>query len=414
MQPCREQNIQLIADYLREGCKHGSRRLGVELEHNLVHDDGRPASYSEPGGVHDLLERLGRQYTQRFQENGNIVGLANPGEDLSIEPAAQLEISGGPYLSADDFARHYADFRSRLDPELHALGLHVALAGYNPAAKALDLELIPKFRYRCMDRYLGAISPYGPRMMRGTTSLQVSIDYSSEADAVRKFRLANIVGPFLALVSDNAPVYEGAPNPYHAVRLRVWEDVDPDRCNVVPGGADPGFTFEDYARYVLDVPAILVPDAERPEGFRYVGKRTFGDIYANRAMTRAEVEHALSMEWPDARLKHYVEIRPGDALPMPYSAAYVALVEGLFYHEANLDAMEAAFCDVRHIDVEAAKWKVVFDGYDARAYRKPASEWVDWLFQLAAEGLDERESAYLEPLRELASRRLSPRHVLYG
>lgn len=414
MQRCREQNIELIADYLREGCKPVSHRLGVELEHNIVHDDGRPASYSEPGGVHDLLERMSAHYGKRVEEAGRIVGLSNPGEDISIEPAAQVEISGGPHDSAADFVRCYAAFRSRLDPQLEALGLHVAIAGYNPVAKAADLELIPKFRYRCMDRYLGAISPYGPRMMRATTSLQVSIDFRSEDDAVRKFRLANVVGPILALVTDNAPVYEGAPNPHHAVRVRVWEDVDPDRCNVVPGGVDAGFTFRDYARYVLDVPAILVPDGSHPEGFRYVGPQTFGDVYADRPMTRAEIEHALSMEWPDVRLKHFVEIRPADALPMPYSAAYVALVEGLFYRDAALDAMDAAFEGVTQLDVEAAKWKVVFDGYDARAYRKTAGEWADWLFDVARSGLDPQEAAYLDPLQDLVARRLCPRDVLWG
>jgi len=413
MQPCREQNTQLIANYLRGGIKCDSRKLGVELEHNLVHEDGRPVSYSEPGGVKELLERLSVHYQQHSEENGNIVGLANPGENITIEPAAQIEISGGPYDSVADFVRGYTAFRSRLDPELEALGLKVSLTGYNPVSKALDLELIPKFRYKSMNHYLGSISPYGPRMMRCTTSLQVSIDFYSEADAVRKLRLANIIGPFLALITDNVPVYEAQKNTTHAVRMRVWEDVDPDRCNIVPGAADPGFTFEDYARYILDVPAILVPDESHPEGFRYVGEQTFGDVYANRVMTQAELEHALSMEWPDARLKHYVEIRPGDALPMPYSAAYVALLEGLFYNNDSLDAMDAAFANVRHLDVEAAKWKVIFDGFEARTYRKPAYEWVNWLFELARAGLDESEAAFLDPLEELASQRLTPREVLY-
>lgn len=414
MQPYREQNLQLIADYLSSGCKQGSRRLGVEMEHTLVHDDGRPVSYSEPGGVKELLERMSAFYDERHEEQGNIVGLSRPGENITIEPAAQVEISAGPFESAADFAAAYADFRAnRFDPLLQEFGLHAPLTGYNPVAKALDLELIPKFRYRSMNKYLGDISPYGPRMMRCTTSLQVSIDFESEQDAARKLRLANIVAPFFALITDNVPVYEGEPNGVHAMRMRVWEDVDPSRCNVVPGSADPGFTFMDYARYILDVPAILVPDETEPEGFRFVGNQTFGEVYADRVMTRAELEHALSMEWPDNRLKTYIEIRPADAMPAPYATAFVALVEGLFYSEASLCAMDEAFAAVRHLDVEAAKWKVIFDGFDARAYGKPAAQWVDWLFALAHDALDGEEEALLAPLEDLAAARLTPREAFH-
>ena len=415
MQPCREQNLQLIDDYLRSGCKCEDEplRLGVEMEHTLVHSDGRPVSYSEPGGVRDLLERMSVHYDERSEERGNIVGLAKERENITIEPAAQVEISAGPFLRVADFVDAYEDFRRRLDTELQALDLHAPLTGYNPVVGALDLELIPKFLYRSMNHYLGSISPYGPRMMRCTTSLQVSIDFRSEADAVRKMRLANVVTPFLYLITDNVPVYEGLPNDRYCTRMRVWEDVDPDRCNIVPGSADVGFTFRDYANYILDVPAILVPDAEAEEGFRYVGDQTFGDVYADRVMTRAELEHALSMEWPDNRLKTYIEIRPADAMPLPYAAAYVALLKGLFYSAANLDALDAAFADVRHLDVEAAKWKVREDGFEARAYRKPAHEWVDWLFGLAHDGLDAEEAAFLEPLESLARQRLTPREALH-
>lgn len=413
MQNYRGENLQLIVDYLRSGAKDDNFKLGVEMEHVLLHEDGTTATYSEPGGVHDLLERMSVHYQTRTEENGKIVGLSNPDESITIEPAAQVELSAGAVASISEFEQAYARFRAHMDPELDALGLTAPLTGYNPVAKALDLELIPKFRYRCMDRYLSAISAYGQRMMRCTTSLQVSIDFSDEADAVRKLRLANIVAPFFALITDNVPVFEGVPNSTHAMRMRVWEDVDPDRCNIVPGSADPGFTFEDYARYILDMPAILVPDESAPEGFRYVGDLTFGEIYADRIMTRAEIEHALSMEWPDNRLKTYVEIRPADAMPLPFAVSFVALVKGLFYSLENLDAMDEAFSSVRHLDVEAAKWKVIFDGYDARAYRRPAYEWVDWLFELAHRGLNEEDAAYLAPLQDLAIRRLTPREVLH-
>ena len=120
--------------------------------------------------------------------------------------------------------------------------------------------------------------------------------------------------------------------------------------------------------FLLDAPAILVPC--KKEQWCY-SERTFGDIYAQRTMTRAEVEHAASMFFTDVRLKTYIEIRPADALPIPYVISYAALVKGLFYDAANLDALDALFSDVRGADVEAAKDALMESGYGARGIRTP-------------------------------------------
>lgn len=418
-----QRNRKLIADYLRSGSKgpkdgaHGM--LGFELEHVVLRalPDGSsaPAEYEGSHGVAELLRRLRPHYDAPLLEGDRLVGLACPGETVTTEPSLQTEVSAGPHGSVTELAGEYRRWRSWVDPIVDELGLSLPELGYNPTAPTAELPLSPKFRYACMDRYLRAIGGYGPQMMRGSASLQISIDFSDERDAARKLRIANAIGPVMALMLDNAPIHEGGPRRYNLVRTRIWQDVDPARCGVVPGSLGQGFSFERYADWVLGVPAILVPDESSPGGWRYVGAQTFAAVYRDREMTRAEVEHALSMEWPDVRVKTYLEIRQADAVPAPYAFAYAALVKGLFYGEASLSVLEGELSQagseggfVSAWDVTAAKDALILDeegGYGARVYGRPVGAWADLLLRLAHQELDTDEERYLDPLDELVSSR---------
>ena len=182
----------------------------------------------------------------------------------------------------------------------------------------------------------------------------------------------------------------------------MWEHVDPDRCGLVTGALDPDFTLRKYAEYVLDTPAILVPCTQNSWCY---DDRTFGEIYAERTMTQAEVEHALSMFFTDVRLKTYIEIRPADSMPIPYVIAYAALIKGLFYSPANLDALEALFTSVGKDDFLAAKKALMQKGYEANVYGKPVSELCDTIISLAKTALTDEDKSYLEPLAQLVKQR---------
>ena len=379
--------------------------LGIELEHTLVHDDMSPVAYSGPYGVEWLLGQLEAEFPRTTRDpEGDLLGVARPGEAVTIEPAAQVELSAGPFASLEDARATFERFERTLDDVLAPHGERALTVGYHPSAKALDLELIPKRRYKFMNLYLGEKGPFGPRMMRGSASTQVSIDYWSTADCLRKLRLAFALVPLFSLVCDNAPVFEGAPRTHELVRTEIWRYCDPDRCGLVPGVMDPGFDLRRYAEYLLDTPAILIPC--RKEQWCY-SERTFGEIYAERTMTRAEVEHAVSMFFNDVRLKTYIEIRPADAMPVPYVVAYAALIKGLFYHVENLDALDALFEGVDGAAVEAAKDALMAAGYEAEVYGRPVAELVDEMMALARRGLAADEQDFLEPLAQLAAQRVT-------
>lgn len=405
-QPAREENIKAIVAFFKSGISHDPGRLGIELEHTVVtRPDEQPVSYSQNDGVLWVLQQLEDEYPKKtYDAEGDLLGLARAGEAITLEPAAQIELSAGPFDTLVDAERVFNDFEDQLGAILSSVGEEAVLTGYHPTAKARDLDLIPKRRYKFMNLYLGEISEYGPCMMRGSASTQVSIDYDSPEDCLRKLRLAFALVPLFSLITDNSPVFEGKPRTHQLVRTKIWQNCDPKRCGLVPGAMEPGFTLEDYAAYILDTPAILIPC--RNHEWCY-SEKTFGEIYAEKPMKLSDVEHAVSMLFNDVRLKTYLEIRPADAMPVPYVLAYTALIKALFYYSENLDLLDVLFKEVSGSDVEEAKDRLMADGYQAIVYGRPVSELIDVLIQAAEEKLDETDRAYLEPLATLTKRRVT-------
>lgn len=398
-----EHNIQAIVDFFESGITNDSGALGIELEHTLTKKDLSPVSYSEEHGVEWVLEELKTQYPQETRDpDGSLLGVARAGESVTIEPAAQLELSAGPFHSLREAEQTFIAFEDTLKQILEPQGMQALTVGYHPSSKAADLELIPKRRYKFMNLYLGGKSPYGVYMMRGSASTQISIDYSSTQDCLRKLRIAFALVPVLSLICDNSPVFEGEPSKHPLVRTEIWRYCDPDRCGVVPGIMNAGFTLHDYAEYLMNAPAILKPC--KKEQWCYT-ERTFKEIYEDKEITRAEVEHITSMFFTDVRLKTYIEIRPADALPIPYVLAYAALIKGLFYNNENLATLDNLLANVQAADIEAAKTELMEHGYEAQVYNKEVTFWTDELIRQAKNGLAPNEQHYLEPLATLVAKR---------
>lgn len=400
-QPAREQNIDAIVGYFTDGFKQNASKIGIELEHTLVHSDGSQFVYNGKGGAKELLEAYSTNFSNKMEDAGHLIGLVKGGNSLTLEPAAQLELSAGPFSKIRDAEDYMTHFESSLEEYLRNSDIQVLTPGYHPTKRAIELELIPKTRYRMMNEYLGAISMYGVCMMRGSASTQVSIDATSVQDCLKKFRLANACVPVFSLICDNSPIFEAKPRRHKLVRTKIWQMCDPDRCGTVPGAMENTFSLEKYASYILDTPAIVSPI----DGVQSPTSKTFGEIYADVAMDSHDVEHALSMLFNDVRLKKYIEIRPADAMPLNCVLAYTALIKGLFYGNGSLDAMEPLFDRVSNSDIDVAKEELMQHGYNAIIYGVPVSELADELIGIASTGLDESEVGYLEPIAALIANR---------
>lgn len=406
-QPMRSRNIYALVSFFESGIKpeDSEGKLGIELEQIVVNEDGSPVSYSEEHGVAWLLDELSRTYPETTTDaEGDLLGVARENEAVTIEPAAQIELSAGPFSDLSIARGVFDEYVDRVTKILAPYGKKIIAVGYHPTTPARELELIPKQRYAFMNEYLSQADVYGPCMMRGSASAQISIDYTSTQDCLRKMRLAYALVPLISLMCDNAPMFEGKPRDKKLVRTDIWKHVDNDRCGLVPKALRSDFTLEDYAKFVLDTPAIVMPDGKG--GWAYSTK-TFGEIYADRPMEKADIEHAVSMQFPDVRLKTYLEIRPADSMPVPYTIAYAALIKGLFYSENSLRAMEDIFAQVDDASYEEAKNNLMENGYDAEVYGRPAAELCDAIIAIATSALSKEDAAAMRPLANLVAERVT-------
>lgn len=378
-----QKNKQALVEYFQSGCARSGepRKLGIELEHFLLDERGQAVQFL--GGAERLLEACARRWTgqRRFSE-GHLIGLTCEGFScecaLSLEPGSQFETSIGPSSEIREIAATYDGFMKEARVLAQGLGYRMENEGYHPTARAEEIVILPKERYRIMHGHFEETGKHGVNMMRATASTQVSLGYSSEEEAERLFSWASAVTPALALLSDNAAVYEGAPYQGRLLRAKIWADVDKERCGFagLPETGE-GF-FARYAEYILNVPLLLVLDGEG-NGVS-VGNKTVAEVYCDRVMTEEEINHALSMVFPHVRLRTYVEIRLMDSVPRDFALGLLALVSGsaelsrwayrgVREAEAELERAENATADV------SAEYKIL-DEMLCEAEKSPAAAYL--------------------------------------
>src|SRR5579875_3261600 len=344
------EEIRSIADLIRyfsEGAKaREDWRIGTEYEKVAVFaDSGYAIPFSGPRGAEEILRRLADRYGyQPEEEEGRILALKAPNSSITLEPGGQIELSGEQcvdiHCAYAEFSQHGAQLREV------ASGLDVALLGLGmqPRSRLDQIELLPKTRYRIMYPYMARRGGLGQRMMKQTAGVQANLDYSDEADAMRKLRVAMGIVPLLYAIFANSPLSDGGLNGYLSFRGRVWLDTDPDRCGIPPFVFNEQAGFEDYAQYALDVPMYFIIrdhrylDLTRPPGLSF---RQFLDLgFEGARATMEDWANHLTTIFTEARLKRYLELRTPDSQPPALMLAFPALCKGLLY---DLDCTLAAW-----------------------------------------------------------------------
>lgn len=373
-----ERNISALAEYFASGCKT-ERLFGVELEHFVTN---RKTNLSLPyeNGIDKILTRLQPLYGAPVFSEGRIIGIThtstNPqtiGAEISLEPAAQLEISIEPTPCIEKIRNTYDEFLQTISPILYEFNCELICAGYQPRSKASELTLIPKKRYEHMHEFFTKTGKHGIHMMRGTAATQINIDYESEADFQKKFRVANIFSPIFSYMCDNAKVFENIPYLGRMLRAHIWSNVDPARAGIAPHACDGNFGFSDYAKYVYEMPPIFII---RDGKTIFTGNTPNSQIFANRALSQEDIEHITSMAFPDVRLKNRIEIRMADSMPIEKTLAFTALIKQIFYNEANLNALHAETIEIKTQDITDAKNALIQQGASAKIYNKPMAFWI--------------------------------------
>jgi glutamate--cysteine ligase len=340
-------SIQQLADYIAVGCKPAERfRIGTEHEKfGFRTSDLTPPPY-EPLGIRALLENMLDREGEPILDRGNPIGIKLADlASISLEPAGQLELSGGPVATLHDtraeFDAHFAEVRTAARP----LGLGFAPLGFHPLATRAEMPWMPKGRYAIMRRYMQLVGSRGLDMMTRTCTVQVNLDYASETDMVRKLRVSLGLQPLATALFANSPFVEGKPSGLLSSRAHAWLDTDNQRSGIPAVMFEDGFGFERYAEWAIDnVPMYFV---YRDGIYHDVAGQSFRDFMNGRlrdfpgvVATVGDFADHMTTVFTDVRLKRFLEMRGADAGTPEMMLAQSAFWVGLLYDDAALTAAE--------------------------------------------------------------------------
>ncbi len=417
---------QLIA-YLEAGCKPAEDwRIGTEHEKFCYSlDDFRPLPYEGERGIRALLEGLQSFGWAPVTEDGNVIALAKNGASVSLEPGGQVELSGAPLKTIHDTCSevhtHLDQIRQVMGPmNVAAMGL-----GFNPKWARADIPWMPKGRYKIMREYMPKKGSLGLDMMLRTCTVQVNLDFASEADMVKKFRVGLALQPVATALFANSPFTEGRPNGFLSFRSHIWTDTDPDRCGVLPFVFEDGMGFERYVDHVLDVPMYFV---YRDGKYIDASGQSFRDFLDGRLPAlpgekpkMGDWADHLSTLFPEVRLKKFLEMRGADGGPWKSLCALPALWVGLLYDQGALDAAWDLVKDWSLEEHQYLRDEVPRQALHTPFRGKSLNAVANQAVEIAAQGLKARrrldgqgddESHFLSLLRSRVEREKSPAEYL--
>lgn len=405
-----KKQVEEIAKYFKSNEKEEENfNIGVEFEHFIVDKNSlKTISYYGTHGVEDTLKKLLSTGWQGKYEGDYLLGLSKDGTTITLEPGSQLELSIKPYKNIEDIKKEYTRFLDEIVPILDAKNQTLIATGYQPESKISDIKIIPKKRYGYMFEYFKSKGRYAHNMMKGTASVQLSIDYKSEEDYAKKFKIANALSPVIYAMFDNSPFFEGNESSEHCLRNIIWENCDSDRCGIVDKTFGGLFGYEQYAEYILNKPPIFIDNGE---SIIFTDKKIYKEIFNPEDYLLKELEHVLTMVFPDVRTKKYIEVRMMDAVPYPLNFAAIALWKGILYDQSNLDKVYEYVKTLNIDDINAAKKDIVEKGLYTNIKDKSVYEVGKWLIAISKDKLSDIEKEYLMPLEDMINSRKVPSQI---
>jgi glutamate--cysteine ligase len=411
-----------------EACKPRSEwRIGPEMEKfGVLEANRKPLPYLGERSVLRVLEHLASHHgwaPEREHDGGPIIALMRGGASITLEPGAQLELSGDKAENVHQVCTELRGHMREIAPISRAMGVRWLGVGFHPFARREDFEWVPKQRYGVMREYLPTRGGHAVDMMLRTCTVQVNLDYASEADAMRKMRVALALAPATTAMFANSPWKEGASHGGLSYRGRVWLDVDPDRTGLLPALWKRGSRFDDYVEWALDVPMFL---------FKRGGHAIHNTGQTFRAFMKSGFEgHSPNMEdwkthlntlFPEVRLKKTIEIRGADVQSTDMACALPAVWTGIFYDDRALAEAEALVEGWTYDEVNGLRDRAWRDGLRAEFRGRPLVEIVQRVIEIAEGGLERRgiadptcgkdERVHLARLRKLAGEGRCPADVL--
>lgn len=339
------ESFDQLAAYMDSGSKPKDRwTIGTEHEKfGWLTESRAPLPYDGPRSVKALLEGMRDRFGWTpVEEQGHIIGLTRNGANVSLEPGGQFELSGAMVKSVHDTdaetRQHLAEVAEIAGP----MGVRFMGIGAAPEWSGAEMPVMPKGRYRLMTDYMGRVGTHGTQMMYRTCTVQVNLDYASEADMVKKLRVAIALQPVATALFASSPFFDGGLNGHKSWRSRIWRGLDDSRTGMLPFAFDEGMGFQAYVDWVLDVPMYFVYRDGKyinalGQSFRDFLKGELPALPGEKPTLSDWADHMTTV-FPEARVKKYIEMRGADCGDVAHLAALPAFWVGLMYDQGALDA----------------------------------------------------------------------------
>ena len=420
-----------LVDWVAAGAKpKPDWRIGTEHEKILFHrGDFSPVAYEGADGVGAMLGALCTHIGDKarpIMEKGHIVGLKDgEGGSVTLEPGGQLELSGAPLVNLHQTCAETGRHLKHMRAVTAALGLGMLGIGFQPKWGRDDIPWMPKGRYQIMRNYMPKVGRFGLDMMLRSCTVQVNLDYSDEVDMRRKFRTSLTLQPVATALFANSPFRDGKPSGLLSTRAEAWTDTDNARCGVPACVFDPGFGYEQWIDYILDVPMYFL---HRGDDYIDVAGQSFRDYLASRLAgfegmptNMADFEDHITTAFPEVRLKQFIEMRGADSGPWATICALPALWVGILYDEDALAEAEALCAHISADDVKNARLSVATDGLNGQLAGEDVYQLAARLVEIATSGLRRRgicddggndETGFLQPLKTIIETRKTLAEVM--
>lgn len=382
-----------LISVFENACKPISEfRIGVEHEQFVLRPDNTRVPYEGEDGIGALLAYFSQFDYNEVCENGQLIGLHDPikKQSISLEPGGQFELAGAPLKTLEEVRAELMLHQKRLEAASKEFGLTFLAKGFDPYNTRDSVPWMPKGRYKIMSRYMPKVGTMGLDMMKRTCTVQVNLDYSSEADMAKKMRIGMALQPLVAAYFGNSTIVEGKKSGYQQYRTLVWQNTDPDRSGILPFVFEDDFCFERYVDYLIDVPMYFIKHDGK---YIDVAGKSFRD-FMNGALpgfeakypTMEDVEDQISVAFPEVRLKRFIELRGADSGDIEHIMAVASFWVNLFYNNAALDQAFDVVKQWTYADVHNLYKRVPLDGVDAVLLDRNVTSWMQLFMEIVSHG----------------------------
>ena len=374
-----------IVDYFNNGCKK-EKHLKIGVEHEKFFFENKSNNRINFSTVIKIFDYLTKFGWKPIKEGQKIVSLSREDQKITLEPGNQIELSGARLNNIHLTCDESYNFLEELKEVCNHLNLKMMSISFDPSSKLQDVSQTPKKRYKIMTEEMPKKGKLSLEMMYQTTGTQINLDYISESDFSKKFKLISHLVPLSIAIFANSPFKESKANGYLSYRSRVWQET-------ARGGLSKSYleemNFEKYTDIVINTPLLFIVKNNRHLS---VNNKTFKDFMDGRVNnlkpTYDDLKNHLSTIFTEVRLKQYLEIRSLDTCEWNCHCAGPAFYVGLMY--GRVDASLEIIKNWKIDEVLNAYREVPKKGLNTLINGKSLLEWGKMFLKLSEEGLRQR------------------------